>query len=162
MKKATKVVLVSLVGLGIVGGAAAYAGSKGRCGFGHGYGHGGHRMGGHMLEHISDRMDLSVEQEEKLDNVFDEVRQMRREIMRDRKENMQDIVSLLDAEKLDQDKVLALFNEKTDTVKQHAPEIVAAMAEFSDSLTPEQKQHVREMMERRFDHHGKYEEKDAE
>jgi Spy/CpxP family protein refolding chaperone len=158
MKKATKVVLVSLVGLGIIGGAAAYAGSKGRCGFGHGYGHGGHRMGSHMLEHISDRMDLSAEQEEKLDDVFDEVRQMRREIMRDRKENVQEIVGLLDAEKLDQDKALAMFNDKTDTMKQHAPEIIAAMAEFSDSLTPEQKQQVRAMMEHRLDRRGKYEE----
>ncbi|MDH3693007.1 MAG: periplasmic heavy metal sensor [Gammaproteobacteria bacterium] len=157
MKRVTKVVLVTLASVGIVGGAAAYAGSKGGCGFGHG--NGGHRMGGHMVERISDRMDLSADQEEKLDNVFDEMRQMRRDVMRDRKDNIQEVLSLLDAPKLDQDKAMAMFNDKAEAIKQHAPEIVAALAEFSDGLSPEQKQQVRDMMEHRFDRYGKSEEK---
>ncbi len=152
MKKVTKVVLVSLAGLGIVGGAAAYAGSKGGCGFGHGP---GHRMGGHMVERVSDKLDLTVEQEGKLDNVFLEMRQMRRDVMRDRKDNMQEVMSLLDAPSLDQEKALAMFNDKADAIKQHAPEIVAAMADFSDSLSPEQKQQAQEMMQHRFDRHEK-------
>jgi len=160
MKKVTKVVLVTLASVGVVGGAAAYAGSKGGCGFG--YGHSGHRMGGHMVERMSDRMDLSADQEDKLDNVFDEMRQMRRDVMRDRKDNMQEIVSLLDAPNLDQGKAMAMFNDKADAIKQHAPEIVAAMAEFSDSLKPEQKQQIRQMMEQRFEHRGKFKEKSDE
>lgn len=152
MKKSTKVIVATAVGLSILGGATAIAHSK----HGAGFGYGGHR--GHMIEHIGERLALTTDQEGKLDSVFKEMRDMRREMMRNRRESMEQISELLNAPVLDQQAALELFTAKVNTVEQRAPGIIAAIADFADSLTPQQKEEVREMMQQRIERHGYYRE----
>ncbi|MCB1811702.1 MAG: hypothetical protein KDK04_08285, partial [Candidatus Competibacteraceae bacterium] len=69
-----------------------------------------------------------------------------------RDENMAMVRDLIAEPTLDQQQLLALVESKTDEFKAQAPEVIAAVAAFSDSLSAEQKQEVLDMMERRMEH----------
>ncbi|MDH3688138.1 MAG: Spy/CpxP family protein refolding chaperone [Gammaproteobacteria bacterium] len=148
MKKSTKIIVGTVVGLSVVGGAAAFAHSQHEGGFG--YGH--HKA--YMIERVSERLDLTADQDVKLDNLLNEMRRMRRESVSNRKESMEQVQDLFSAPVLDQQAALELFNSKVDSMTQRVPIIIGAIAAFTDSLTPEQKEQAREMMEQRFDGHG--------
>lgn len=149
MKKSSKIIITSIVGIGLLAGAASFAHSRG---VGHGFGHG--CRGNHMVEHMSERLDLDAEQEQRLDAIFAQMRDLRREAMQSRRDSMIEVASLLEAPNLDQARTLEVFSAKIDSMEQRAPQLIATVAQFTDSLTPEQKQQAKDMLERRFERHG--------
>jgi Spy/CpxP family protein refolding chaperone len=107
-----------------------------------------------MVEHMSERLDLDAEQEQRLDAIFAQMRDLRREAMQSRRDSMIEVASLLEAPNLDQARTLEVFSAKIDSMEQRAPQLIATVAQFTDSLTPEQKQQAKDMLERRFERHG--------
>ena len=60
---------------------------------------------------------------------------------------------MLAAPVLDQARALEMVREKTSMVNEKAPEVIASLAVFLDSLQPEQKQELQEFIEHHREHH---------
>ena len=148
MKTATKIVLGFFAGAGVATALTVTAATKT---FGE-YGWHGDRSE-RMVNWIEHRLDLSPAQTDQLQQAMAKFKEMRSEWRDQRDEDLQLVRDLIASPTLDQAQVLALIESKADQVKTNAPEMIAAVATFSDSLSAEQKQEVVEMLEHRMDHH---------
>ncbi len=151
MKRSTKMIIASTVGVVVLGGAAFahYPGSMRM-----GPGHFGSPHGGHFIERLGDQLELTSAQEAKFDQIVDQLRQMRRDIRKQRRESKQQVLALLDADTFDQQKALTLFTEKFQTIEKRAPDVIAAVAVLYDSLTEEQRLQLRNMLDLRHGPRG--------
>ena len=152
MKKSTKMITAAVLSVGLVGGVAAYSGSCNK-GFGHWRGDPEQRAE-MIVERITDKLDLNAEQIAKLETLKNDLLSLRKEMRENRSKHREELMALITAPQLDRDKALFMLKEKTQTVEERAPQVIAVIAEFSDSLTPEQKQELAETMEKRF--HGRW------
>ncbi|MDX1605650.1 MAG: Spy/CpxP family protein refolding chaperone [Candidatus Competibacterales bacterium] len=104
---------------------------------------------GMMIGYLSHRLDLSAEQTGQLRAVLEQMRELRRDWRDQRHALRNQVEQLLGAPTLDQDQALALITEKTRAVEAQAPEMIAAIAAFTDSLDSTQRQTLAELMARR-------------
>ncbi len=160
MNKSTKIAISGILGAALLGGAAV-AHNRGGSPMGAGYDGGGHHggyfgghPGSHFIERLSDQLDLTTEQETQLDAAMDKMRDLRRETRRQRRDTRNDMLALLESPNLDQKTALELVTSKVRIMEQRAPEVIAAVASFTDSLTPEQKQQVRAWFAQRMASRG--------
>lgn len=135
MKRVTKIIIGSVIVVSTVGGIA-YA--KGGCG-----------MRG--PEHMVKDLDLNDEQQKNFQAVIEQFRSARQEMRQNRKQHRDEILSLLNADKLDQTKALGIVEGKTSNMHENAPDMIATVATFTDSLTPKQRQQLREHISDRMD-----------
>lgn len=150
MKTSTKIITSILVGLGVIGSAAAF--HKPRwCHHGHGYWQSEHRTE-EIVERISDKLGLDETQMASLNRLKEQLVLMREDFREGRQQRRTQIMEIVAAPKLDQQRALDLVSQRITTMQQKAPQIIAAIAEFHDGLSPEQKQKAKEFMEHRFDH----------
>lgn len=135
MKRVTKIIIGTVIVTSTVGGIA-YA--KSSCGM-------------HGPQRLVKNLDLNDEQQKNFDALIKEFRSTRQEMQRNRKQGRDEMLSLLSADKLDQNRAQALVEGKATAVKSKSPEIIAAIANFTDSLSPEQRQQLRERITDRMD-----------
>jgi Spy/CpxP family protein refolding chaperone len=122
----------------------------------------GHRFGHHgpgdkadwMVNKVTAELKLDEAQQAKLKAIKDELLSVRKEWVEQREESRSTALALLDKPALDRQQAIDLINGHTQFVEQKAPEIVAAVGEFYDSLTPEQQQTLREHVQKRMEHRG--------
>ncbi len=55
---------------------------------------------------------------------------------------------------MDRDGVLSLIQQRTQDVNDKAPRVVAALGDFYDTLSTEQRQKIREKVQEHIDHRG--------
>lgn len=105
-------------------------------------------MRGKMAERISSKLDLDATQKQKLTALADTLQAQRSAFVgpTDPRTEMQAIVA---GDRFDRSRAEALLGEKTRALQTQGPEVIAAMADFYDSLHPAQQQKVRELMQRR-------------
>ena len=103
---------------------------------------------GKMVERVASKLDLNAEQKTKL-TVLGEKLHAQCQALRGQGDPRADVKSLIAGEKFDRAKAQALVQQKTEMVRTGSPEVITALGDFYDSLTPEQQQKVREFMERR-------------
>ncbi len=156
MKRSTKIIIGTVIGVGLVG--AVTAKQFGSCEYGGGYGHRGHfskmEHGGRhmdrMAQRITKKLDLNTEQQAELDklktSIFDSVQDMRSQ-----KPDASEIQALLNNE-FDQTKAMQLIEQRGQVLKETAPQIITAFAQFYDQLNAEQQAKVSEMVEYRMSH----------
>ncbi len=142
MKKSTKIVIGTVLTLGVVGGVAAFGGHE----------RGWHR-GEHMISHVRSELDLSAEQTAALEALRDQIVGIRDSVRAERGSHRQQMLALISGTTLDQQQALQLVQAKTETVNAHAPEVIAALAAFYDGLTAEQQAKVREHLQSRGGRH---------
>lgn len=153
MKRSTKIIFGSIVGIGLVG--AVTAKQFGHCEYGAGFEHGnGHFSMKHdgradwMKKRITRALDLDAAQQIELDKlkatVFDGLQTMHAE-----KPDASEIQALLNNE-FDQTKAMQLLEQRGSTIKERAPTIIAAFAGFYDQLDSTQQAKVSEMVEHRI------------
>lgn len=106
-------------------------------------------MRGKVIEKISDKLTLNDAQKQKLGVLADEVLAQRKALKGDSTDPRAQMQALVKGDKFDRDTALALLNAKTQAVQGQGPKVIAAMADFYDSLNPEQQQQVRERMAQR-------------
>lgn len=109
-----------------------------------------------MVDRISQRLELDADQQSKLEQLRDRLMVLREQFHEARSESRDTVSELLAAPTLDQDRVQALFDQRHSAMADNSGDIIAAIAEFSDSLNDEQRDTVREWMERRMEHRGHY------
>lgn len=108
----------------------------------------------HFVTIISKKLDLNEEQKANLDTLRDEVLAVREGLEDKREENRSIVRNLLGDPVLDQNKATALVNDHFDDLSSQSPRIVAALANFWDSLNPEQQSKIREKVEKHSDRKG--------
>ncbi len=155
INKTKKIIIASLIGMGTLGGLTSYATAFG--GFGHhnkAAGSEGRSMpADFMVYRISSKLDLNDDQKSHLEGLKTTVM----DLIKTRKEqsNRDKAKELLSAPVLDQDKALALLEERQTKMLTTAPSIIAAIAKFTDSLTEEQRTTLLELMDKFGKHQGR-------
>ena len=150
----------SLIGVAVVatllGGAAAWA---------------KHRYGGHygwhtvsateaeplkarMVDKIGRELDLDAAQKAKLATLADRLREGRNAFVSGTPDPRADLRGLVAGTTFDRSKASALVQAQVGAVQAQSPALINAMADFYDSLKPEQQARVREFMARRGQHGG--------
>jgi periplasmic protein CpxP/Spy len=130
----------------VVGGLSACAGHR----------HGGHMSEGDsaarqakMVDYAGKKLDLNDAQKQRLNVLGDKLREQRTSLMGASKNPRADIQALVAGDKMDRAKAQALVDDKTSAIKTKSPELIAAAADFYDSLNPAQQQQVRDLMNRK-------------
>jgi protein CpxP len=150
MKTWIKRSLIGLFGVSIlVGGLAA-------CGHRH-HGWGGTQISAEdaakwrerLLERAGKELQLDDAQQQRLGVVFDRLREQRNAIAGSTQNPRAELRALIGGERFDSARAQALVDEKTNALRNGSPQTIAALAEFYDSLKPEQQQKLREFMDKR-------------
>ncbi len=102
-----------------------------------------------MVERVSHRLNLTAEQKLKLDGVADALKAQRTALLGDGADPRAQFKAIIAGERFDRAGAQALLDQKIAAVQGHAPKALTALADFYDSLDPEQQQKVRERLERR-------------
>lgn len=148
MKPWIKRTLFGLFGVSIlVGGLTA-------CGHRHGFGapmstEEAAEFRGKMIERVSSKLDLNADQKQRLTVLADKLHEQRLALVPAGKEPRADLQALVVGDKFDRTRAQTLVTEKTAAITGKSPEVIAAMADFYDSLNPAQQQKVREFMQKR-------------
>lgn len=153
MKSTGKVVIGMILGVALTSGAVVVAEHGGR------YWKHGDRAGffaEFVVAKAERELELSVGQSERLANFIDRLLSVRREFRLQRDDDRRRLLELLSTETLDQQRLLDMIGEKTALVSDNAPQAVAALAEFSDSLNASQKRELREFLEHKMGRRGHY------
>jgi len=128
----------------------------------HGWGGGGGdsaEFRARMVERVGSKLELDAAQKQKL-TVLAEKLQAQRQALRGAGgsgDPRSQFKALFAGDKLDQSGAARLIEEKTAAVRSGSPEVIAAAADFFDSLNAAQQQKVREFMDRggrRWGHRG--------
>jgi Spy/CpxP family protein refolding chaperone len=100
-----------------------------------------------MVDRAASKLDLNAEQKALLATVGDKLYEQRKALMGQTTDPRAEVKSLVAGPKFDAAKAQALINDKTAALQSKSPEVVAALADFYDSLNPAQQQKVRDFME---------------
>jgi len=149
MKSWIKKTLIGLFGASIlVGGLTA-------CSGGHYHRHGpmdAERMAevrGKVMERIGSKLDLNEAQKQKLATLADKLQAQRAAFVGQAGDPRAEVQALVVDGGHHRARAQALIDEKLRAVQTGSPEVLTAMADFYDSLNPEQQQKVRDFMQRR-------------
>lgn len=111
-------------------------------------------MRGRAIERISSKLELNAEQKQKLGVLADEMIASRKAFRGEGGDPRADFKALVAGEKFDRAKAQSLLDQKTAAVQGSAPKVLTALADFYDSLNPEQQRQVREKLDKRG--HGRW------
>lgn len=107
------------------------------------------RMRGKMIDRVSDRLELDAAQKAKLGVLADKLSEQRTALKGKTTDPRAEVKALVAGDKFDRTRAQALVTEKTAAITGKSPEVIAAAADFYDSLRPEQQAKVRDFMDRR-------------
>ena len=120
---------------------------------GHGWMHGDEAVRQEVVEfvkfRITKRLDLNENQQDKLTSVADQVLKIRDSVPRNQH---LEAFSIISGSTLDRGKAQELVNRHTTNVQNHAPEMIAVLGDFYDSLNTDQQQKIREFISERRHH----------
>jgi protein CpxP len=104
---------------------------------------------GKMIERVSAKLELSEDQKQRLGVLADKLKEQRAALVGQTTNPRAEVQALVAGEKFDKARAQTLISEKTAALNTKSPEVIAAAADFYDSLNPTQQQKVREFMQRR-------------
>ena len=102
-----------------------------------------------MVDYAGKKLDLNEVQKQRLSVLGDKLREQRTALMGKTTDPRAELQSLVAGSTMDRVKAQALVEEKTGALRSKSPEVIAAAADFYDSLNPAQQQQVRDLMQRR-------------
>ena len=106
-----------------------------------------------MRERVIDRatkeLKLDDAQKQRLGVLADKVREQRLALTAGQANPRDEMRSFVAGAKFDRERAQSFIEAKTGAVRSKSPEVIAAAADFFDSLRPEQQQQVREFLNRR-------------
>ena len=98
-----------------------------------------------FIDRATSKLDLDAAQKARLATLADALQAQRSALMAGGQPRA-DLHALIAGSSFDRAKAQALVDGKTAVVRDKAPAVVTAMADFYDSLKPEQQQQLREML----------------
>jgi Spy/CpxP family protein refolding chaperone len=102
-----------------------------------------------MVDKVAGRLDLTAEQKKHLQTLGDTLYAQRTALIGQTKDPRAEMKALVASDKFDAARAQALITEKTTALQSRSPEVIAALAEFYNSLNPAQQQKVRDFMDGR-------------
>lgn len=109
----------------------------------------------HMVEYISDDLDLNETQTANLNALKSKLLDVREQMKQERESTRSTLQEVLSQPTLDRQRVVSLIQMRLQSLQDQTPQIVATAADFYDGLTEEQRQTLREKIEKRMErHHG--------
>ncbi|MBK7547303.1 MAG: Spy/CpxP family protein refolding chaperone [Rhodoferax sp.] len=102
-----------------------------------------------VIEKVSSKLDLNEAQKQKLGVLADEIIASRTAFRGKEADPRVEIQALMAGNKFDRTRAQAMLEQKTQVVQGNGPKMITALADFYDSLNPEQQKQVREKLERR-------------
>jgi periplasmic protein CpxP/Spy len=102
-----------------------------------------------VIDRATKELQLDDAQKQRLGVVFDKLREQRNALVGSTTNPRAEMGTLIAGDKFDKAKAQALIESKTGAVREKSPEVIAATAEFFDTLKPEQQQKVREFLNKR-------------
>ncbi|WP_342128432.1 Spy/CpxP family protein refolding chaperone [Hydrogenophaga sp. OTU3427] len=148
MKPWIKKTLFTAFGATLVLGGLSACGSRDH----HGRGWSDERvteMRGKAIERISGKLDLNTAQQQKLAVLADELIAQRQAWRGQGADPRTQFKGLIAQDKFDRAGAQALLDQKAQLVQGAGPKVIAALADFYDSLNPEQQKQVREKLDKR-------------
>lgn len=104
---------------------------------------------GRLVDRVSSKLELNEDQKKRLTALADKLHEQRSAMMGQSKDPRAELQALVAGDKFDKARAQALVTEKTAAIQGKSPEVIAALADFYDSLNPTQQQKVRDFMQRR-------------
>ena len=141
----TFIIVIAVVLLAV--GGFAYAKFRGGCS-------GPEGRSEWITSRISQRLGLNEGQKAKLEALRQTYLGVRQDFIKNRTEGRGVMAELLSEPSLDRERAQAQFHEHQQTLTGHSREVIDAIAEFSDSLNPEQRETVVEWLNR--PRHGRF------
>ena len=150
MKISTRIIIAVLLIAG--SSSAVYAISK----------HGDWRMtprekAEFMTERVTSKLDLDATQKQNFSDLANLVAGIVAEARVNKGEQFEELSAMIVAPSFDQARALELVQQKTSMINAKAPEVIASLGVFLDSLNGDQKQQLEEFIERRHEHHEHHE-----
>lgn len=102
-----------------------------------------------MVEWATKKLDLNDDQKQRLSVVGDKLFEQRTALIGTTKDARAEIKALVSGNKFDTARAQAMVTEKTGVLNAKSPEVIAAVADFFNSLNAIQQQKVRDYMEGR-------------
>ena len=135
-------------------GASILVGGLSACGHHHGGGwqmseSDSAKMRERMLERVGSKLDLDAAQKQRLTVLADKLKEQRVALVGNATDPRAEFQALVAGPKFERERAQSLVAAKTDALRSKSPEVIAAAADFFDSLKPEQQQKVREFMSKR-------------
>lgn len=106
-------------------------------------------MRGKAMEKISDKLALNAAQQQKLGLLADELIAQRNAWRGQGSDPRAEVRALIAGDKFDRSAAQGLFERRTQLVEGAGPKVIAAFADFYDSLDATQQQQVRERLDKR-------------
>ena len=106
-------------------------------------------MRGKVMERVSNKLELNEAQKLKLGVLADEMIAQRKARRGDSADPRSEMKALVAGATFDRTRAQTLLTQKTEVVQAGGPKVIAAMADFYDSLNPAQQAQVRERLEKR-------------
>jgi periplasmic protein CpxP/Spy len=136
-------------------GATLVVGGLSACGHRH-EGHGMHmsaedhtKFRDKMVDRMASKLDLTAAQKQLATTLADKLHEQRLALVGTTTDPRAAVQALVAGDKFDKAKAQALVTEKTAALNAKSPEVIAATADFFDSLNPAQQAKVREFMQGR-------------
>ncbi|MEO7106441.1 MAG: Spy/CpxP family protein refolding chaperone [Rhodoferax sp.] len=107
------------------------------------------QMRGKIIDRVSGKLDLNADQKQRLNILADKLQEQRAALVGQTTDPRADMRALVAGDKFDRSRAQTLVAEKTAAISSKSPEVITAMADFYDSLTPAQQTKVREAMQGR-------------
>lgn len=147
MKTWIKRSLIGLFGAGIVLGGLSACGHRGeRHGMSGDY---DGKFQARIVERVSEELELSDAQKQRLVVLGERIREQRQALIGNTADPRAELQALVSGSQFDRAKALAIIEEKTNALRGKSPEVIAATADFFDSLNPVQQQKLRDHLHKR-------------
>ena len=106
-----------------------------------------------VVERVAGKLDLDTAQKAKFTILADTLAAQRKTMMAGT-DPRAELQAMLAGERFDRSRAQALVDAKTGALREAAPAVLAAAADFYDSLKPAQQQQVRDLLARGGHRHG--------
>lgn len=108
-----------------------------------------------VTERAASKLDLDSQQQQNFAALAALAVGIMQEARDSRQQSLDEVFGLLQAPTLNQGRALELIQQKTALVNERAPQVIAALGIFLDSLDADQKRRLRELIEQHREHrHG--------
>jgi Spy/CpxP family protein refolding chaperone len=105
---------------------------------------------GKMVDKVASKLDLNEDQKKRLSTLGDKLYEQRIALIGQTPDPRAEMKALVASDKFDTARAQALVNDKTAALQAKSPEVIAALADFYNSLNPTQQQKVRDYMDGRW------------
>ena len=149
MKK--RILILSTVGLVVLGTAFAVGASKNHSGW-----CSSHDGGQRKIDRVAEKLDLNETQKARLQAVQESFQEAKQAMSQARGKTFEEVLDLVSSETLDQGRVQGIVKRHQSIVEEFTPKVTAKIADFHETLTPEQKSKAAQFLQKwkdRFQSH---------